>query len=101
MKNGNNSPKVEGPDKGQRGLRWTKQESLTLVAAKRKELDKSLKGTARGIDASDVQWVTIFQYCKELGVERDASQWEVHIKNLPHEAMVKIEKSGSKSLVCS
>lgn len=74
MKNGNNSPKVEGPDKGQRGLRWTKQESLTLVAAKRKELDRSLEGTARGIDASDVKWVTIFQYCKELGVERDASQ---------------------------
>lgn len=68
------SPRMEGPDKGQRGLRWTKHESLVLVAAKSKELDKSLDSTARGVDASDVKWVTIFQYCKELGVERDASQ---------------------------
>lgn len=73
-KNGNVSPKMEGPDKGQRGLRWTKHESLILVAAKSKELDKSLDSTARGVDASDVKWVTIFQYCKDRGVERDASQ---------------------------
>lgn len=73
-KNGNVSPKMEGADKGQRGLRWTKHESLILVAAKSKELDKSLDSTARGVDASDVKWVTIFQYCKDRGVERDASQ---------------------------
>lgn len=65
---------MEGTDKGQRGLRWTKHESLILVAAKSKELDKSLDSTARGVDASDVKWVTIFQYCKDRGVERDASQ---------------------------
>lgn len=68
------SPRMEGPDKGQRGLRWTKHESLILVAAKSKELDRSLDSSAKGVDASDVKWVTIFQYCKDLGVERDASQ---------------------------
>jgi len=42
---------------------------------KKKEIEKTLDGTARGIDtASDVKWVTVFQYCKQFGVDRDASQ---------------------------
>lgn len=74
MKSGGDSPKVETVDKGQRGLRWTKHETLTLVTAKQNELEKSLGSTSRGIDAVDVKWVTIFRDCKEAGVERDASQ---------------------------
>ena len=65
---------METADKGQRGLRWTKHETLTLVTAKQNELEKSLESTSRGIDAVDVKWVTIFHDCKEAGVERDASQ---------------------------
>lgn len=86
---GGDSQKVEAIDKGHRGLRWTKHETLTLVAAKKREIEKTLDhGTAtttavQGIDspitaaaaaAADVKWVTVFQYCKQFGVDRDASQ---------------------------
>lgn len=62
------------PDKGPRGLRWTKHETLTLVSAKKEELEKALGASSKGFDASDVKWVTISQYCKVQEVERDASQ---------------------------
>ncbi|CAM6111994.1 unnamed protein product [Calypogeia fissa] len=62
-------------ERNTRASRWNINETLVLIAAKKREMEEDRVARTRGKVTHDSnKWAVVAQYCNEQGVHRDASQ---------------------------